>query len=102
MLEVGCGVNPLCCLAALRHSCKYIATDGSLQALQGLVRNLDLNCRCVSHASKKAGRHLIHSPWQAWQSYWNICNVDHYEVVVCNMCHQGLCCDLVMQILTVS
>ncbi|KAL0024741.1 hypothetical protein WJX77_012493 [Trebouxia sp. C0004] len=47
VLEVGCGVNPLCCLAALRHSRKYIATDGSLQALQGLVKNLDLNCRNV-------------------------------------------------------
>ncbi|KAL0034409.1 hypothetical protein WJX79_000775 [Trebouxia sp. C0005] len=47
VLELGCGVNPLCCLAALRHSRKYIATDGSLQALQGLARNLDLNCRTV-------------------------------------------------------
>lgn len=45
VLEVGSGVNPLCCLAALKHCRRYVATDGSLEALQGLARNLDLNCR---------------------------------------------------------
>ena len=45
VLELGSGVSPLCCMAALRHCRKYVATDGSLQACQGLARNLDLNCR---------------------------------------------------------
>ena len=45
VLELGSGVSPLCCMAALRHCRRYVATDGSLQACQGLVRNLDLNCR---------------------------------------------------------
>ena len=45
VLEVGAGVNPLCCLAALKHCRRYVATDGSLQALEGLTGNFDLNSR---------------------------------------------------------
>lgn len=51
VLEVGSGVSPLCCLAALRHCSKYVATDGSRLALQGLSRNLDLNSRCFGPAA---------------------------------------------------
>ena len=45
VLEVGSGVNPVCCLAALRHCRRYVATDGSPETLQGLAKNLDLNAR---------------------------------------------------------
>ncbi len=107
VLEVGCGVNPLCCLAALRHCRKFVATDGSLQALQGLVRNLDLNCRCVSHASMKAGRYLIlFSHGRPGSVYAMLATMRIYiacvATMVRNMCHAVLCCDPVLEMLTLG
>ena len=43
MLEVGCGVNPLCCLAALHSARRVVCTDGSPDTLERLADNLSMN-----------------------------------------------------------
>lgn len=43
VLELGCGANPLCMLAALRHAARVVSTDGSPLALQSMAQNLSLN-----------------------------------------------------------
>lgn len=43
MLEVGCGVNPLCCLAALQSARRVVCTDGSPETLERLAHNLSMN-----------------------------------------------------------
>ncbi|KAK9828449.1 hypothetical protein WJX72_000046 [[Myrmecia] bisecta] len=47
VLEVGCGANPLCTLAALRFARRVVATDGSSQALARMASNLALNSSLV-------------------------------------------------------
>ena len=43
VLEVGCGVNPLCCLAALHSARRVVCTDGSPETLERLAGNLSIN-----------------------------------------------------------
>ena len=43
VLEVGCGVNPLCCLAALQSARRVVCTDGSPETLERLAHNLSMN-----------------------------------------------------------
>ena len=43
VLEVGCGVNPLCCLAALHSARRVVCTDGSPETLERLADNLSMN-----------------------------------------------------------
>lgn len=45
VLELGCGSNPLVMFAALRHARRVVSTDGSLEALQQMGKNLALNAR---------------------------------------------------------
>ena len=57
VMEVGAGVNPAVAFAALRHSRRVVATEGSPQALRLLERNVCANARSgvsVSNSSKQS------------------------------------------------
>lgn len=48
LLELGCGSNPLCMLAALRNARLVVSTDGSMAALKQMADNISSNSRYSS------------------------------------------------------